>query len=47
MSLSEYYLSLQGDVKSRYDAKTQIIDSVDPYSLSEDELTRNLSFWQL
>ncbi|KAJ8964471.1 hypothetical protein NQ317_016594 [Molorchus minor] len=44
MSFSKYYLSLKGDVKSRYDAKIQLIDNVDPYSLGANELNRNLSF---
>ncbi|KAJ8979719.1 hypothetical protein NQ317_015543 [Molorchus minor] len=44
MSFSKYYLSLKGDVKSRYDAKIQLIDNVDPYSLGANELNRSLSF---
>lgn len=44
MACSEYYLSLKGDVKSRYDSKLGIIDNVDPYSLGASELTSNLSF---
>lgn len=44
MARSEYYLSLKGDVKSRYDSKLKIIDNVDPYSLGAYELTSNLSF---
>ncbi|KAJ8972162.1 hypothetical protein NQ317_010117 [Molorchus minor] len=44
MSFSKYYLSLKGDVKSRYDAKIQLIDNVDPYYLGANELNRNLSF---
>ncbi|KAJ8957307.1 hypothetical protein NQ317_010645 [Molorchus minor] len=43
MSFSKYYLSLKGDVKSRYDAKIQLIDNVDPHSLGANELNRNLS----
>ncbi|KAJ8965333.1 hypothetical protein NQ317_012081 [Molorchus minor] len=32
------------DVKSRYDAKIELIDNVDPYPLGANELNRNLSF---
>ncbi|KAJ8970299.1 hypothetical protein NQ317_019336 [Molorchus minor] len=36
---------IQGDVKSRYDAKIQLIDNVDPYSLGANELNRNSKFF--
>lgn len=44
MAWSEYYLSLKGDVKLRYESKLKIIDNIDPYSLGASELTNNLSF---
>lgn len=33
MNRSQYYLTLSGDVKCRYDQKMEIIDNIDPYAV--------------
>ncbi|VEN63948.1 unnamed protein product, partial [Callosobruchus maculatus] len=44
MSRSEYYPSLSGDIKLRYDEKMKLTDGVDPYALRIDELSEDVSF---
>lgn len=43
MSRSDYYLTVTGDVKARYYKKLEIIHDIDPYSLGDSELSRNLN----
>ncbi|KAJ8951191.1 hypothetical protein NQ314_007705 [Rhamnusium bicolor] len=43
MSCSEYYLTLSGDVKCRYDEKIKIIENIDPYTLGILDLSAYLS----
>ncbi|KAJ8963022.1 hypothetical protein NQ317_006157, partial [Molorchus minor] len=43
MSRSEYYLTLSGSVKCRYDDKIKVIDNIDPYALGDLDLSADLS----
>nr|CAI5865045.1 unnamed protein product [Callosobruchus analis] len=40
--ISEYYSSLSGDIKLRYDEKLKLSDGVDPYALKIDELSEDV-----
>ncbi|KAI4455229.1 atp-dependent dna helicase [Holotrichia oblita] len=40
---SDYYSSLSGDVKVRYDEKIKIINNVDPYILTPDYLSADFN----
>ncbi|CAG9772931.1 unnamed protein product [Ceutorhynchus assimilis] len=42
MYRSDYYLSLSGDVKCRYNRKMEIIDNVDPYAIPVEECKLDL-----